>query len=261
MSSSKKLSATLAIALSAAVAALCGPASALDFNNPTDKRAYCEAFAQQAIADVKMGQLRGCALTGTTWSTNVQDHINWCMSQASMAAAMLESTNRSSIANQCAASASTANSMGTVVAATQAADPFPPVITDQSPATDPSTATPGTSTPQATNFPPVVTSTKAQASTATMPPVVASGASASQSRGSTSVVFRPAIRHEHVGDRLIEFEHQHKREIRHIARVLKEKLKDKLSDMKNHHKPDVQNFGGKLKKAFKSGFARRLANR
>ena len=58
MPSSNARTATLFAALTATSVAFVAPASALDFNNPKDKRVYCQVYATQALSDVHAIQAR-----------------------------------------------------------------------------------------------------------------------------------------------------------------------------------------------------------
>jgi hypothetical protein len=259
MPSSNARTATLFVALTATSVAFVTPASALDFNNPKDKRVYCQVYATQALSDVHAIQARGCGFSGISWSGTFDDHFNWCLSQGDMAATVQENVARSSAVQQCNGSGEAS---------------FPPVV-DETPAQ------------AATNFPPVVADEtaaaedeKPAAQTAALPPVVDAPApvrTASATPPSVVEADDPGVgtqtpdtdissRSEEAregAERLIEFGREHKDEIRHAAHKLKEKIKEKLSEIKNHHHHDDagQPLRAKVKDALKGAIQRRLASR
>jgi len=233
-------------------------ASAIDFNTASDRQAYCQVYATKAVADARNSQSRGCGFTGASWSTDVNVHFDWCMSQTTITATTLENTNRANASMQCSGLAQTPALQQADTAGSQQATEFPPIVTDNQNPAAPAAA----STAANTSFPPVVdTSAATPKSNPTMPPVVTSKARTHAPRTAANVNTFPAVRRGDAGDRLIEFGRHHRHEIRHVAHVLEEKLRDKFQEMKKHPKPVTQNFGGKLKNAFKSQFGGHVANR
>jgi hypothetical protein len=75
-------------------------ASAIDFNKASDRQAYCQAYATKAVVDARNSQSRGCGFTGASWSTDVNVHFDWCMSQTTITAMTLENTNRANASMQ-----------------------------------------------------------------------------------------------------------------------------------------------------------------
>jgi hypothetical protein len=225
-----KKNAAALIAIPALFVALSGEASALDFNNPSDKRVFCRVYAEQALGDVRTSQSRGCSLTGASWSTQLADHFNWCMAQAAMSAARMETTNRANAAKQCSASAKNLVPTTSAASQDQAANPFPPVVSDE-----PSSTTASAPSAQSTNFPPVIDGAASTQTSSTTAPVVSQRQTSSTTRaGSFGRLGSVHVRHRSARERLIRFGHEHRREIRHAAHLLKQRLKRKFSEIANH---------------------------
>ena len=223
-------------------------ASAIDFNKASDRQAYCQAYATKAVVDARNSQSRGCGFAGQSWSTDVNVHFDWCMSQTTITAMTLENTNRANASMQCGGLHRQLPYSRRTPSDRSRGQPDSRqlLLTTKNPAT----------------FPPVVdTSAATPKSNPTMPPVVKSNAPTSAPRTTANVNTFPAVRHDNSADRLIEFGRHHRHEIRHVARVLEEKLRGKFSEIKKHPKPAPQNFRAKLTKAFKSQFGRYFANR
>lgn len=263
-----KQSIALLIALSGTSLAFTGQASALDFDNPAQKRSYCQIYAERALIDIRNGQARGCSLQGVSGSARFIDHLNWCMSQTSLAVTAFENANRSAMIEQCgmqvqASVASTVSSASTnppqAVGSQETSAAFPPVVNDE-----PAPASTPAGTPQATNFPPIEETSPAAttSSDASMPPIASTNSTSSPVRVGTASAGRPATSDGiTAGDRLIEFGRDHRQEIRHAAHVIKHKLKEKISEVREHHAKDEHPLRDKLKDALKRGIERRLANR
>lgn len=274
-----------AFAAAAAVIAFALPAAAFDFNNPTDKRAYCQMYAKQALNDVQSSQNRGCSYSGIAWSIDFNEQFGWCMSQSDIGTTTQQNLTRSTAVEQCGAGA----------------NPFPPVIAD-TPLDTASTFPPVVSSgsAEATTFPPVIAGDTPQVAdapapqAASFPPVVASSgsrSSGSRSRSgrSAQVSFPPVVgasdvtaegdagditetgpfvdrseRIREVAERMIEFGREHEVEIREAAHKLKKKVKQKLSNLREHSGSASHNensLRSKVKGAIKEGLMRRLANR
>lgn len=75
-------------------------ASAIDFNKASDRQTYCQVYATKAVVDARNSQSRGCGFTGASWSTDVNVHFDWCMSQTTIMAMTLENTNRANASMQ-----------------------------------------------------------------------------------------------------------------------------------------------------------------
>jgi hypothetical protein len=278
MSPSNVRRAALLAAAAAAVVASATSASAFDFSNPSDKRAYCQVYARQALNDVQSSQTRRCGFTGIAWSNDFNEQFSWCMSQSDVGATTQENVTRSTAVEQCSGSAS---QFPPVVADTpvQTASNFPPVVANEA-------------VEQPSSFPPVVASDPPQVAdepvvqSASFPPVVQSSGSkpskSSSGSGRTAEVsFPPVVDESEVGgdsdvsdiattdpfaersermrqvaERLIEFGREHEVEIREAAHKVKEKFKQKLSDLKEQH----DNGGDQVTDKLKAKIKQKLSN-
>lgn len=236
------------------------PAFAINFNDPPEKRAYCQVYAQQAQDDVHAGQIKGCGLTGASWSGDFDSQFNWCMAQGDMSATTQLATARSNALQQCSGSGE-ANFPPVVDAPPETASTFPPVIEDTPVASssEPETAA---APSMAEEAPP------ARTASAAFPPVADASAPAADpgtdvSSQASDLILSHQEEARQLAERLIEFGQEHKDEIRHAAHKMKEKIKEKLSDLKRHRHRDGagQTLRAKVKDALKGALMRRLANR
>jgi len=212
------------------------PALAINFNNPPEKRAYCQVYAQQAQADVHAGELKGCSFTGASWSRDFDSQYNWCMAQNDMAATTQLATTRSNAIQQCGAPTEATAFPPVVDAPQEAASNFPPVVED--------TPAAASSEAETAAAPPVVDEpAPARTASAAFPPVADAGTPAADpdtdvGSQASDLLLSHQEEARQVAERLIEFGHEHKDEIRHAAHQLKEKIKEKLSDLKQQHHHD-----------------------
>jgi hypothetical protein len=272
MSPSNVRRAALLAAAAAVVVASATSASAFDFSNPTDKRAYCQVYARQALNDVQSSETRGCGFTGVAWSNDFNEQFNWCMSQSDVGTTTQENVTRSTAVEQCSGSAS---QFPPVVADTpvQTAGNFPPVVANDA-VEHPSAFPPvvASDTPwvadepvvQSASFPPVATSSGSKTSKSgsgsgrqdvSFPPVVDdSEMGVDPDMGDVATLDPFAGRSERmrqVAERMIEFGREHEDEIREAAHVVKEKIKLKLSDLKQQHDNTGDQVTTKLKAKIK----------